>query len=64
MPRSIERALIPLLFEHRDACINIAELVGAVPVRVRFRAAVYPSANDVDFGSCRRPRNAVLIEGA
>lgn len=32
MPRSVEQALIPLLFEHRDQFINYAELVEETPV--------------------------------
>ncbi len=57
MPRSIERALIPVLYAHRDSCVNIAELVRSAPIRVRFRADLYPSRHDVNFGSFRLPRN-------
>jgi hypothetical protein len=63
VPRSVERGLIERLYERRDSCINYAELVEAVPVRVRFTATLKPS-NDGGRadGFFKWPRNAVLLD--
>jgi hypothetical protein len=47
MPLSIERALIPVLNEHRDSCVNYAELVEHLAIRVRFAATVEPEPSHV-----------------
>ena len=62
MPRNIERALIPLLYEHRDSCANIADLVEHVPIRLRFTATFEPSLKPTYAdGFFNRPRKAVLL---
>jgi hypothetical protein len=60
VPRNIERALIPLLYEHRDKAVNLSELVREVPVRVRFTAVVERSP-DNGVALFKQPRNAVLL---
>jgi hypothetical protein len=63
MPRSIERALIPVLHEHRDSCVNYAELVEHVTVRVGFTATVKRSLEPGHAdGFFSHPRDAVLLD--
>jgi hypothetical protein len=64
MPRNIERALIPLLYEHRDECANLAELLQhSNLVRVEFVAEVERSSDEQRpwFGVFRRPSEARLL---